>query len=266
MRALAALGAVVVLLTPWSASGTPKGGEKPSSDDLWVTSGDPVEHLGANPEGYGTEDPIYTWVSADEFRSTSDDGFHHVEDGFWTDAPGMVVVQQRAPLHLPAGALIVGYSVVYEDSHAVANLSVHLETNYVFSSTQGTTQIGPAFQSSGAPGVTTSYVDVAPDHTVWHAFGLQKQSYAFEVGLAGVVEVKFRGVFVHWYRQVSPAPASATFSDVPTNHWAFRHIEALADSGITAGCGATTFCPDAPLTRAQMAVFLAKALGLHYQP
>jgi hypothetical protein len=73
-------------------------------------------------------------------------------------------------------------------------------------------------------------------------------------------------VIVHWKRQVSPAPATATFNDVPTGHWAFRFIEALADSGITSGCGGGSFCPDNTLTRAEMAVFLSKALGLHYAP
>jgi competence protein ComEC len=52
---------------------------------------------------------------------------------------------------------------------------------------------------------------------------------------------------------------------VPTNHWAFRYIEALADSGITGGCGGGNFCPDDPLNRGQMAVFLSAALGLYWQ-
>jgi hypothetical protein len=51
---------------------------------------------------------------------------------------------------------------------------------------------------------------------------------------------------------------------VPTNHPFFQFVEALAASGITAGCGNGNFCPDAPLTRGQMAVFLSKALGLHW--
>ena len=46
---------------------------------------------------------------------------------------------------------------------------------------------------------------------------------------------------------------------------AWPHIEALASSGITVGCGAGVFCPDATLTRRQMAVFLAKALGLDWR-
>jgi len=69
-------------------------------------------------------------------------------------------------------------------------------------------------------------------------------------------------VRVSWTRQVSPAPAAATFNDVPTGHPFFQFVEALAKSGITAGCGGGAFCPDQPLTRGQMAVFFAKALGL----
>jgi S-layer family protein len=69
---------------------------------------------------------------------------------------------------------------------------------------------------------------------------------------------------LQWHRQVSPAPATATFNDVPTGHFAFRFVEALAASGITGGCGAGTYCPDSPVTRAQMAIFLATALGLHF--
>jgi hypothetical protein len=33
---------------------------------------------------------------------------------------------------------------------------------------------------------------------------------------------------------------------------------------VTAGRGNGNFCPDQPLTRGQMAVFLSKALGLHW--
>ena len=67
-----------------------------------------------------------------------------------------------------------------------------------------------------------------------------------------------------WTRQVSPPPATASFGDVPTNHPFFQFVEALAKSGITGGCGGENYCPDAPLTRGQMAVFLAKALGLQW--
>ena len=79
---------------------------------------------------------------------------------------------------------------------------------------------------------------------------------------SGLTFQKFR---VDWRRQVSPAPGVATFLDVPTSHFFFRWIEALAAAGITAGCGGGNFCPDATVTRAQMAVFLSVALGLQSQ-
>jgi len=72
------------------------------------------------------------------------------------------------------------------------------------------------------------------------------------------------GAVIGYKLQVSPAPGTATFNDVPTSHPFFQYIEALAKSGITGGCGSGNYCPDAPLTRGQMAVFLAKGLGLQW--
>jgi S-layer homology domain len=58
----------------------------------------------------------------------------------------------------------------------------------------------------------------------------------------------------------------ADFNDVPTSHPFFQFIEALYHAGITGGCQTAPpmYCPDAPLTRGQMAVFLAKGLGLQW--
>ena len=64
-------------------------------------------------------------------------------------------------------------------------------------------------------------------------------------------------------------PAAATgslFLDVPLLHWAAAWIEQLAAVGITSGCGGGNFCPDEPVTRAQMATFLARALELALPP
>ncbi len=74
----------------------------------------------------------------------------------------------------------------------------------------------------------------------------------------------FSAVKLYYRLQVSPAPGLATFTDVPTTHPFFKFVEALYSSGITAGCGGGKYCPDSPLTRGQMAVFLATALGLHW--
>jgi hypothetical protein len=52
------------------------------------------------------------------------------------------------------------------------------------------------------------------------------------------------------------------FDDVPMGYWAAAWIEALASEGITAGCGGGNYCPDAPVSRAQMAVFLDRTFRL----
>jgi hypothetical protein len=71
-------------------------------------------------------------------------------------------------------------------------------------------------------------------------------------------------VKVFYRLRVSPAPATATFGDVPVGHPLMRFVEALVAAGSTGGCGGGNYRPDAPLTRGQMAIFLATALGLHF--
>ncbi len=60
---------------------------------------------------------------------------------------------------------------------------------------------------------------------------------------------------------ISGRVSAQTFDDVPTDYWAFSFIEGLAASGITSGCGGGNYCPEDPVTRAQMAVFLER--GIH---
>lgn len=55
------------------------------------------------------------------------------------------------------------------------------------------------------------------------------------------------------------SPATPTFKDVPTTYWAYKFIEGLYKSGVTAGCDNTPrFCPDDKVTNAQVAVFVVK--------
>ena len=60
----------------------------------------------------------------------------------------------------------------------------------------------------------------------------------------------------------TPPPANGDFSDVPVSHTAAAWIEQLSLEGITGGCGAGVYCPDANVTRAQMAVFLVRTFNL----
>jgi len=56
--------------------------------------------------------------------------------------------------------------------------------------------------------------------------------------------------------------SSATFDDVPADHPHAAGIGAVSAARITNGCTADRYCPNVPVTRAQMASFLVRALGL----
>jgi hypothetical protein len=61
----------------------------------------------------------------------------------------------------------------------------------------------------------------------------------------------------------APPPCNtATFSDVPCSNPFAPWIEELVRRGITAGCGGGMYCPNNPVTRGQMAVFLSTTFGL----
>lgn len=62
--------------------------------------------------------------------------------------------------------------------------------------------------------------------------------------------------------EFSPPAATGVFQDVPVGSFADAFIEQLAAEGITGGCGGGNFCPNEPVTRAQMAVFLVRAFDL----
>jgi hypothetical protein len=57
---------------------------------------------------------------------------------------------------------------------------------------------------------------------------------------------------------------STGFADVPADYWAAAWIKQLAAEGITSGCGGGNYCPDNPVTRAQMAKFLVLTFNPPY--
>jgi hypothetical protein len=65
-------------------------------------------------------------------------------------------------------------------------------------------------------------------------------------------------------KSYQPPAASGIFTDVPASDPFARFIEALFNLGIAKGCSTSParFCPDDPVTRAQMAVFLVRTFNL----
>jgi len=73
---------------------------------------------------------------------------------------------------------------------------------------------------------------------------------------------------IHGSSYTPPAVGASTgFTDVATDYWAAAWIKQLAAEGITGGCGTGVYCPDATVTRAQMAIFLLRTKhGSSYSP
>jgi hypothetical protein len=57
-------------------------------------------------------------------------------------------------------------------------------------------------------------------------------------------------------------PATGDFYDDDSASQYEDDINRLAEAGVTLGCGETSFCPEALVTRAELASFVARALGL----
>lgn len=71
----------------------------------------------------------------------------------------------------------------------------------------------------------------------------------------------------HGLSYTPPAASGTVFSDVPASGFAAAWVERLEAEGITSGCGGGRYCPNASVTRDQMAVLLLKAsLGASYVP
>jgi hypothetical protein len=212
------------------------------------------------PQAFGVNDYTVTTVTATAFypdTGYADPGYYYSTSGSLGRYGGQNnLTTFNAAIDIPGGAVIdfIGLNST-TDTDAVLTAGLYNRHKDGTVDTVGTV-------NSTVHGWDTD-LNASPIGFVWD--GASGKALVLHVVSQSNPNLQFFGwVEVWWHRSVSPAPGTATFGDVPTNHPFFQFIEALAASGITGGCGAGNYCPDAPLTRGQMAVFLAKALGLHW--
>jgi len=226
----------------------------------WISAGMPgTRETAGRAPAFGTTTDSTVAVQSYAFQSgisndqLLDDGNGYRYYGAPTADPYVA-----APLQLPSGVMI--------DSIALSGCAVHPgdlvlglfdnqwggQANVLI----GTVSIG----IGGACGLTTDGVSYLYTQTAQHPLYLV--IYFANNPLDG--SVKFNEAEISYHRVVSPAPATSDFGDVPTSSPQFQFIEALYSAGITVGCGGGNYCPNQALTRGQMAVYLAKALGLHW--
>ncbi len=221
------------------------------------------------PETWGTATG-FTTVSPSSLRSEHGSGLLPEPERAYCElgAGGQGAAQEAlAQLELPEGAGLDYLQVWgYDDEPTYGLTAVLYEFCQAVGFNPPTTTLIGSLGTIGANGYTY-------DATPLNGYRVNNGQCGYSVRVIFIPgdatcrsdQIQFRKATVLWHRDVSPAPATATFGDVPPGHPFFQFIEALAKSGITGGCGGGNFCPDSPLTRGQMAVFLAKGLGMGWE-
>lgn len=269
----ARVSAIALAALLWVGIATPAMGQLVPWRGKWVDAEYAAAHpstsrarpsVGETPRVYGTTSwGSYAVGPCDAYvRSTSDPVANEDCSSISADAAGEAEV--GFPIHLPSGAVLSAIRIYYYGDGNMVQISAGLYATDSAGNSTAIADLSPDATTEGATSQEFGPFDVVIDND-------PDTGYAYNIlaivptGPPTFGTTKIFKINVLYKLQVSPAPAMATFSDVPVGAFAFQHIEALAASGITAGCGGGMFCPNATLTRAQMAVFLAEALGLHFQ-
>jgi S-layer family protein len=214
-----------------------------------------------HPDTYGTASltwlPLSGWDFRPLYSAVTYDYANGTRYGIYATAGNYFV----APLRLPEGATVSTLDMTACDF----NPSAELQTYITIAPTNAGSATNTPFLVTGgpaAPGCANFTGTFTP-------FTVDNTNYSYSVTADFTTQgssLVLHSVRVGYKLQVSPPPGTATFTDVPTTHLFYQYVEALAASGITSGCGGGNFCPDAAVTRGQLAVFLSKALGLHWAP
>jgi hypothetical protein len=188
------------------------------------------------------------------------------DSGYFFNNPASATPRRFfAAIPLPGGSRIFQIECHVGDSSAANNVTLTYQ-RWGFDTNADTpvTDFSRIWATSGAAGYQDVYfLPNEADGTIVHGEGSTRYTYYLTVDVAS--DTSFRGCQIGWRRLVSPEPATASFpNDVPTNHPYFRFVEALVAAGVTSGCAPQAYCPNQPVTRGEMAVFLAAALGLHF--
>jgi len=213
---------------------------------------------------YGTAALTYVQVPGvafTPFGSGEVFGFSNVNTGQALRTGTNPGVYFGAPFQLPSGALIKYLEV---DSCDDTGSTGYVQTALVQADKFGDILATSPFVLSSGLGCLAQTQDLTALNMVGDNLNTRYWLVAY-ISHADGFNVGLAGMTVGYQLQVSPAPPTATFTDVPTTAPFFQYVEALAASGITGGCGGGMYCPNNPVTRGQMAVFLAKALGLQFQ-
>ncbi len=215
----------------------------------------------ARPEAFGLADLTSTTVGPYDFEPWSGTTVGSSSESSRSILSFADLPEAIATLDLPSGALVELFELEACDDSATGAVDAQLLICPVLSEFCEIA-VSTTTGASDAAGCTNNPVYATP-----LTIDNLNNAYFFSIIDPDLSDATRWGrLRVYWRRQISPAPGTATFLDVPIDHQFFQEIEALASSGITRGCGRNLFCPSDTVTRGQMAALLARAFGLHFAP
>ena len=167
-----------------------------------------------------------------------------------------------AEISLSAGARLKSVWCDVYDANASLNVAIQIVRSSYNTATHANVSTFLASDTSTGSGGYQAVSFLVPDEVIRYEVINEMRLFVLRVGLPP--NTRFRSCRLTWQRTVSAPPGGASFADVPVGHPLHQFVEALVAAGVTGGCGGGNYCPNAPLTRGQMAVFLGAALGLHW--
>ena len=222
----------------------------------WVAAGKP--RTAAVQPKFGVDDISIVNVHAYQFQPNTSSDLINDDGNGYRYFGATAIPYMAAPVTLPAGVAIDTLSASYCSENDGDLVFTLWDNGYAGA---GNVLIGhPVYSQAGCRTTIDGFAGTNYDAVTGHPLYLVV--YFAGGGTEGAT--KFNDAWIAYFRTVSPPPAQPTFGDVPGSDFGFQYIEALAASGITGGCAGGNYCPDKPITRRQMAIFLAKALALHW--
>ncbi|HSK80058.1 MAG TPA: ELWxxDGT repeat protein [Thermoanaerobaculia bacterium] len=206
---------------------------------LWRSDGTaagtfPLTNVVTGPPSYG----VFRLTAAfDRLYFIADDGIHGQE--LWTSdgtVPGTRMVEDINPG--PGSSSLQELEYVRHTLLFTADDGTHGLEPWVSDGTAATTFLLQDIAPGALPSSPGDFTAAGP----LLYFGANDGTHGFEP----------------W--ALTKTAVGSSFADVTRAHWAWSQVEALATAGITLGCAPERYCPAGTVTRAEMAVFLGRAI------
>jgi hypothetical protein len=250
----------VGFLRVWTSTGDPWSATTPLASlfevgDYWHAHGTGVARSGVVfLSGKNTGGGV-SWVG-----TVCEGDFWDSPDGHWGGAyavVGNIETKLTNFQHPAAGSDVWDIeAIAHELGHTFGSVHTHCYSPPIdecYGGEQGCYS-GPNVDPGAGVGTIMSYC---------HLFGWSEISLKFH---SRCITEQLRPTILNAASASPSCLAAAGFADVSPNDAAAPAIATIAAWGITAGCTPQLFCPADPVTRAQMAVFIERALGAYVPP